>query len=152
MEETGPCPGASLIKQHKTGSQQAQIRLLQALDSGNSSLSLEANGRQAGTCKWCRSLAVVDQVESLSFYLCSTCLAFSGWMLLAYVPTGRLSGSFHTLPSTSLANHLPFPSVPPWYTHKAWAMNWIHPPPPQHKPGIAALLAHITKAHREQGV
>lgn len=26
------------------------------------------------------------------------------------------------------------------------------PPPPQHKPGIAALLAHITKAHREQGV
>lgn len=123
MEETGTCPRASLIKQHKTGSWQAQIGLLQALESGNSSLCLGANGRPAGTCKWCRSLAVVDQVEFLVFlplgHLPSLLRLDAAGICSPGLPQWPFKWQF-----SHLATYLPGQPK----SHKAWAMNWIHPP------------------------
>lgn len=105
------------------------------------------------TCKWCRSLATVTQMAArifMSFYLWSTYLALPGWLLLAYAPLGfptdSLSGNFHhTLPPTSLLTPPPICPFPK-------SLSAVPNASPLHKLCIAALLAHISKAHREQGL
>lgn len=127
-----------------------------ALEPRNSSLCFGADGRQAGTCKWCRSLAVVDQVASWSFYV---------FLPLEYLPSClRLDAAGVCSPGlphwlfkwqvSHLVTYLPGNpsalSLSPSMAHPQSLGYELHPP--QHKPGIAALLAHITKAHREQGL
>ena len=121
----------------------------------NSSLYLGADGRQAGTCKWCMPLAVVDQVASCSIYV---------FLSLGHLPSLlRLDAAGTCSPGLPhwlfkwqllhLATYLPGqPSAlslsSPMVHLQNLGYEWnIFP---QHKPGIVALFAHITKAHREQ--